>query len=503
MPSSTFRSFFTLMVPCLLLTGCASSGLVTGLDDRTRSGTQSETDATTSFVNGVHRIVVGFNDDTSQTAIQYGPTSRKVTSGASMMGWSYSEDNGVTWHYGGRLSPPPGWAALWGDPALTTSRSQYNLVFLSNLAIPESKLPAGGTSGGLDGATLGGACIARSTDGGVRFTNFQCVTNTTRQSRGDFYDGGSMASSMSGEIYASYVDIDRAQIDIWRSPDGRQPFALLPPPFPNYYIGSHPRIRVGTDGTLYAMALAQASSGDSIGALVGNRYRNGTWGDPKVILGGVPIYPKVDFANSVLGLPLTLRTGPQFSFDFGARSAGFDDSIRWLVTQRNDQDWLFVRGGVCDEQLSDCFFLDPWTFPSQGPGARQRIDVFNPNVAAFPGLIFAIAPRWEASFLTRYGNSSTTINVTRATLGYLESEDQPAKPFSIPVDIARNALVCPDHRPTSHGDYWGDYDGFLSVQVDGDRVRFLRLMTDSSLGCTKRWSYVGEQQHVRAVSYWN
>ena len=40
------------------------------------------------------------------------------------------------------------------------------------------------------------------------------------------------------------------------------------------------------------------------------------------------------------------------------------------------------------------------------------------------------------------------------------------------------------------------------TQVDGDNLRFTRFMTDSSLGCAKRWQFVGEQQHVRAVDYW-
>ena len=503
MKSSGSRSRTLLTVLSLLLAGCADSGLVTGRDDTTRNGAQSETDATTTFFRGVHGIVVGFNDDTSQAAIQYGPSSRKVLRGASLMGWSYSQDYGATWRYGGRLSPPRGWAVLWGDPALTTSRTDYGLVFLSSLAVPDGKFPADGISGGFGSAEIGGACIARSTDGGVRFEPFQCVTNTAGQPRGDFYDGGSMAAGPRGEIFASYVDVDRSQIDIWRSPDGRQPFAPLPPPFPNLYIGSHPRIRAGSDGTLYVMALAKTSDDDFHGALVGNLYRNGAWGTPRFILGRVPIYPRVDFGSSVLGAPLTLRTGPQFSFDVGARSAALDDSIRWMATQENGQGWLFVRGGVCDEPLASCFYADPWTFPPQGTRERGRIDVFNPNVAAFPGLIFAVAPRWQASFLMREGGSASTLSVTRANLGYLEIEDQPTKPFSIPVDILRDAPVCPDHRPAgSGGDYWGDYDGFLSVQVDGDRVKFLRFMTDSSLGCTKRWAYLGEHQHVRALAYW-
>ena len=99
----------------------------------------------------------------------------------------------------------------------------------------------------------------------------------------------------------------------------------------------------------------------------------------------------------------------------------------------------------------------------------------------------------------REGDSTTTVSLTRATLGYIEDEAG-ARAFTIPVDIARDVPICPDTR--SSGGYWGDYDGFLPVQVDGDRVRFLRFMTNSSRGCAKRWTFNAEHQHVHAVSYW-
>jgi hypothetical protein len=70
-------------------------------------------------------------------------------------------------------------------------------------------------------------------------------------------------------------------------------------------------------------------------------------------------------------------------------------------------------------------------------------------------------------------------------------------PFMIPVDIVRNSAVCSDLRG-----YFGDYDGFLYMQANGDSIRFMRFLTDSSLGCTRRWTFVGASQHVRAVDYW-
>ena len=204
----------------------------------------------------------------------------------------------------------------------------------------------------------------------------------------------------------------------------------------------------------------------------------------------MPAYPDINLNTSVLGSPLTIRTGPQFSFDIGTSSEDRDDSIRFMATQRNANGWLFIRGGLCDYNLKSCGWYGGWTFGTAQAGQGRRLDVFNPNVAAFPGFI-GIAPRWQGSYLARFGESTSTVNMTRATLGYIDGA-----PFSIPVDIARDAPVCSDRRG-----YWGDYDGFLPARVNGDSVEFMRFMTDSSLGCNKRWQFVGEQQHVRAVTY--
>jgi hypothetical protein len=477
---------------------CAGVGLVTGRDGPTAEAGQAETDATTTFQAGVHRIIVAYNDETtSSSTIQYGPTSRKVLKGATLMGWSYSEDRGATWKYGGKVAPPAGWSVLWGDPAMTTSRRNYGRAFMSSLAFPDAKFPAGGVDGPVNSA-VGGACIARSTDGGVTFQNFQCLTNRAPVPgrpdavKGHFYDGGSMAAGPQGEIYASFVDVDTSQLDIWVSPDGNQPFTPMPTPFPNYYVGSHPRIRVAQDGTLFVMAIIK-QTGSNTYILAASRFRNGAWQVPTFVMSFVAAYPEVPLGSTVLGSPLNVRTGPQFSFDIGASSADRDDRIRFLATQYNNRQWLFIRGGICDFDLKSCGWYDGWTFGVANPGDRdtQRLDVFNPNVVAFPGFI-GIAPRWQGTFLSRFGNSTTTLNLTRGTLGYVNGS-----PLAIPFDIAQNSPVCSDTRG-----YWGDYDGFLSVQVDGDRLRFMRFTTDSSLGCSSRWTFVGRQQHVRAVDYW-
>jgi hypothetical protein len=238
------------------------------------------------------------------------------------------------------------------------------------------------------------------------------------------------------------------------------------------------------------MAPVRATSGEAVYLLAANRFHDGRWEDRQLVT-SVAVYPDVDLGSSVLGTKLTIRTGPQYSFAIGTRSAERDDSIRFLATQKNVNGWLYVRGGICDYQLKQCYWYENWTFGvSRINRESQRMDVFNPNVSAFS--FFGMDPRWQASFLTRYGNSTTAINLTRANLGYVNGA-----PFSIPVDIATNNAVCSDQRG-----YWGDYDAFLPIQVETDRIRFMRFMTDSSSGCVNRSLFIGERQHLKAVDYW-
>src|SRR5258708_2460361 len=109
-------SLRNLLVGFLLLMagGCSDHVTVTGKDDKdpTFKGTQSETASATSFSRGHQIFVVAYNDDTEDGKIVYTATDRVVFPGASMLGWSYSNDRGKTWSYGGKVTPPKGIGAL-------------------------------------------------------------------------------------------------------------------------------------------------------------------------------------------------------------------------------------------------------------------------------------------------------------------------------------------------------------------------------------------------------
>lgn len=492
------------------LTACSTQGIVTGNDGRTANAGQSETGAATSYSNGSKYVVVSFNDETdNEGKIIYGATSRKILAGASLMGWAYSSDKGATWTYGGKVSPPPGWSALWGDPAMTTSGAHAWLVFMVNLAMPISKFPQGGIDGYVyygngKSSYIGGACIARSTDGGRTFANHRCVSNKDAvadapgSELGHFYDGGTMASFSTGEIFAAFVDVATSKVDVWRAPDHNQDFVRIATPFPDMIVASHPRLRASRDNTLYAAA--QIATGYNTYHVYLNRYVNGAWGRPILASDPTELYPEVDMGSTVLGSPLTVRTGPQFSFDVGAASEGGRDAIRLLYTRKNPQTGLlYVEGSACAADLSSCHipkreaspgnWVPAWRFGFATAEETPK-EAFNPNVAAWGGFI-GLPPVWQGSFLLRYGRSQTAINLTRSSLGYVNGV-----PFVFPVDIAKNAPVCSDTRG-----YWGDYDEMLHIGFRDTSNVFARFLTDSSKGCTQRWQYVGRHQHVRAVTY--
>jgi len=495
-PARPLRLAFALGT-LLALGGCASLGVVTGQTKETSGAMQSETSATTSFASGKHRVVVSFNDETGNDGkVIYGPTTRKIHKGASLMGWSYSEDKGQTWSYGGKVGPPPNWSVLWGDPATTTSGASYAVVFISNLAIPDSKFPVGGIDGyvtyGAKGSYIGGACIARSTDGGKTFANYQCVSNKEAVAddpdavKGHFYDGGSMASTPSGEVFAAYIDISSSAIRVWRAPHHNAQFELIGNPFPGLVAATHPRLRASQDGWLYAATTVIAQSGLLVFV---NRYRNGQWGKPVQASEWAVGYPEVNLGTTVQGNPLTIRTGPQFSFDIGAASEGGNDAVRFLYTRRDSATQrLYVEGSACAADLTNCHPVPQWRAGPSSPGATP-LDVFNPAVAAWRGFI-GLPPHWTSSFYERYGNNVTKVGLSRMNLAYVSGS-----PLGIPVSLVKNITVCSDTRG-----YWGDYDDMLHVGFDETTPVFVRFTsTDHGSGCNKRWTYVAEHQHVQSV----
>jgi hypothetical protein len=436
---------------------------------------------TVSSLNGTSLVVAAYNDDTGvDKTIQYTDTSRTVLAGASLMGWSTSSNLGQSWTYRGKIRPNADWPVLWGDPAMTSSFRNQTYVFLSNLAVPSSKLPAAGIECDLNNywfcmnSALGGACIARSTDGGAHFSLYQCVTNNN-----DFYDGGSMTDAGDGEIFAAYVDMNRSQIDVWRASNENGQFAMIAPPFPNQEIVTHARLRADRNtGSIYAAA--QASNG----VIWINRWSGEQWGTAVAASQPSPVYPLISLSDR------TLRTGPQFSFDFGTPSQNGNDAIRMLYTTKYQADHLYIRGSFCKDDLSGgC-----WDAPEWGttPGNLNITgDQLQPNVRAFSGF-FSLRPVWKSTYLSReHAPNGNTVSLEQGNLVVLPDGVRVLLPF----DQILNLLVCSDERG-----YWGDYNDLQLIGFDNNgNAQFLSVYTDSSQGFPLRQEFRSENVHVSST----
>jgi hypothetical protein len=483
----------------LLSAGCAcSTGVAVtggGKEDPTLAGTQSETGATSSYLEK-QILVVAYNDDTDDGKIQYTATDRIVFPGASLLGWSYSQDNGETWTYGGKVKPPPGVAALWGDPAIVTSRTNPNRVYISSLAADAAKIPASGHHGYLTDDTITGACVARSDDGGIHFNIHSCMT-----AGGDFYDGGTLAAAgtpTDHRIFAAFVDVSAGQnrIDVWASPDGLAPFVRLPDPFPGKQMVSHPRLAY--DNETGALLVAAISMGDQ--HIYMNRLVGNAWQQPVLVT-----FPVSMTVVTVGGQ--TIRTANGFAFDVGAASwqeredgsiLVHSDAIRVLYTTRDSNTQrLYVRGAACRADLTDCHDVPQWgTTPGNlyTPGNQ-----WNPTVRAWRGFI-GLPPVWKATYQTT-DDQSDRVSIKQGNLAVLPN----GTPIFLPFGLVAPREICPDLREGSpahaKAGYWGDYDESAHVGFDEGVPQFLLAYADSSKGCVSQWKFTSNHVHVSAVVF--
>lgn len=186
-----------------LLMGCAQ-GNVPGCETRhgapaippgqnpdfptTQAEEQSETAlASAKALDGKPRLVLAFNDNSVEqftNEFSYTPDHLEVTTiqGASLMGWSFSDD-GVTWTYGGKIRPPIGWSYIAGDPSLAVDPNNPSNVYYAQMGVTDESwaLRTGGQATTTSTAGMpDGICVAQSTDGGKTFGPAFCKkTGTT------------------------------------------------------------------------------------------------------------------------------------------------------------------------------------------------------------------------------------------------------------------------------------------------------------------------------------
>jgi len=478
-----------------LLGGCAPDHYAaTGRDDSdpTWHGTQSETASAVAYSKRQDVFVATYNDDTDDGKIVYTSNDRVVFPGASMLGWSYSKDRGKTWTYGGKVKPPKGIAALWGDPAIVVSRTYSSRVYISSLAIAKSRIPPSGHHGWLDDGSITGACVARSDDGGIHFAIQSCFSEG-----GHFYDGSALAAGYGADqrIFAAFRDVDNSHIDVWASPDGIAPFVKLADPFPGMQMLSHPRMAYDqVTGALLVAAIA----GDQV--IYMNRLVGSTWQQPVM----------ASFQTTRIDIPVgtqTIRMAYGFSFDVGSPSVTEsdnggtrvgDDAVRMLYTTRDAKTQrIYVRGSACRADLIRCIDVPQWgTTPGNLNTPRNQ---WNPTVKAWIGFI-GLPPEWKATYQTTDDNPDA-VSIKQGNLAVLPD----GTPIFLPFDLVAPRPVCPDFRYGSPGNaksgYWGDYDEmtFAGFSPDSTAPEFLLAFSDSSKGCVSQSEFTSNHLHVSAV----
>lgn len=484
-----------LACSCAMLSACAPDHYpATGKDDTdpTWHGTQSETASAVAFAKGQDIFVTTYNDDTDDGKVTYSANDRVVFPGASFLGWSYSLDRGKSWTYGGKVKPPSGIAALWGDPAIVVSRSYSNRVYITSLAIDAAKIPPAGHHGWMDDGTITGACVARSDDGGIHFAIQSCFSES-----GHFYDGSSMASGFGSDqrIFAAFRDTENSHIDVWASADGLAPFVKIGDPFVGMQMLSHPRLAYDQNtGALLVAAIAS----DQVVYM--NRLVGNTWQGPV----------RASFPTTRIDIPVgaqTIRMAYGFSFDVGSPSVTEsdnavrvgDDAIRMLYTTRDaESQRIYVRGSACRADLSLCKDVPQWgTTPGNLNTPRNQ---WNPTVKAWIGFI-GLPPEWKATYQTT-DDDPNAVSIKQGNLAVLPN----GTPIFLPFNLVAPRPICPDFRYGSPGSaksgYWGDYDemAFAGFSRTSTAPEFLLSFSDSSKGCVSQSEFTSDRLHVSSVA---
>ncbi len=493
----------------------------TGAPD-TAADNQAETGYNVSVFADKRRVeCTTYNDSTGESPnfVTYTATTRTVRPGFSQFGWSSRvrtpTNPNPPWVHS-KVRTPPGIAALWGDPAITSHPSNPNFVFISSLAIPNEKFPTSGTIEGSVGGScspLGGACVARSTDGGVTFTMLDCFRDNSPvmgnvctapavPTNGHFWDGSSMAVTTTGSVFSAFAGFIDAEVDreaVWAMDDitstATDPFhadttimgnvGSLAPVGILQGIDSHMRLRA-TGPSLWKMSVnanAQKALGLDLEDLKVNiRERNA----PPVLLAADALS---EFAIPAFSTG-DLRTGPQFSFDIGINESG-QPEMRFVYISA-DSTGVMLRAGFCTTDLSSCSIPAAWRTPA-----------FASPFTFHPAIKFGHDPetnkaQWKITFM---GRSSNTVAVFAADL--VRPDLVPASPTFTPAGLVFSSVTpaqtpCPDLRagPNMGAGYWGDYD---DMGYDACSNTFSRPFTDSSAGCVLQQEFNSSNVHVSVV----
>jgi hypothetical protein len=523
LPLAAVLAILTWVLPVPDARAAAVVTLVTGADPATSAATQSETAYNLSVVQGQRIETISYNDETGEAAaghVAYTASDRVVFPGYSQLGWSFrvrTAQNLNPAFSHGKLGTPAGTSALWGDPSISSNPNLSNVVLLATLAVPQTKFPFPSIAGPVSGtcSPLGGACVARSTDGGQSFSIVNCFndprpisndicTGPFQRANGHFYDGSALAITQSGNTFsgfAAFIDTDLNTEAIWKMNDVNSSPAQAfvrdtgrvgsigdtgdePDEGDLGEIGTHLRLRAhGAD--LWKMSRDHNELKVNIHGLnapfvvvAENIAERADHGNPTVF-----------FPNDAQGRPVTVRTGPQFAFDIGLNEVGESEMRFVYLAQDAVTGQFFLQGGFCSMDLT-CSTPAQWqATKTSGPAE------FHPAIKF--GLLNPADNRsgvWKVTFQGEVSPNTEVVatDLIRSPLA------QTASPLVL-TGVSTPQAPCPDLRIVPSGptaEYWGDYD---DMGFDPVSKSFSRAFTDSSSGCPLREQLTSMNVHVSDV----
>jgi hypothetical protein len=528
--------------------------VVSGLpsDPTTNESVQSETACAISFFPSDKRQieVISANDETSASGFFYDNANRAVIAGASEMGWYFRErttaDPNPVWQHG-RLVPGSGNATgidvLWGDPGVAAAPDAPNLMLMGSLVVPHAKFPAttctiggvsqpcilGSVAGGCS-SPLGGACVARSLDGGKTFTMQHCFSDTspgsctgakTDSTLGHFYDGfdAAIGNGAAPPAAVAMRDVDTSKEALWMMTNGvtDSTFTLINTNVgplgalgdDKQHIDIHVRLRYDVNNQLWRMSpdteqvtvngQTVVQSIIKVNILGRNAPAKGIASD-YTALSAVNVNDVPKGANDPdAKLQASVRFGPEFDFDVGVNDSGANE-MRFAYVATDPSGNSYIQAGFCSFDLTNCQTPKEWR-----SSANLSLRHFHPAIK-YGHDTRGNRHFWKVTYyeLTPDGKRVAVIATDLLRNGTGSFGAVPFNPVA--VVPASYQAPCPDSRgvpstdpskPSSDADdYWGDYDDMI---FNPQQCSFVRSFTDSHLGCVNRRGFTATHQHIGAV----
>jgi hypothetical protein len=462
------------------------SALVSGSNAVTSFGETDSASETAMIVNDLYGLkVVAYNSD-DHAHIMYSSGDRLISPGASLMGWSYSGLAIGALFQRNRVPAQQsiGFPILWADPALAQIPGTGNVYYVE-LAAVQSKMPPNGqpVEGLHIGDVMGGACVARSTNGGGTFAiqPWDCFSDAHQ----DFWDGTSITTtSTTGPIFVAFRNTMHSTIDVWRTTNSNPNthFTQGPNPFPGMSMCSHPRLATDTQN---AFVLAPDCSGTMWLSCIGTTSicTAGTW----------PMQVGTGFTNGNLTIGgQAFRRGPEYAIAINNANYVYGQDAEILFTQSASDGHSVIQEESCH------LFGSPHSCSPRGridPG----VHAFHPALAVSDYVPSGMAEQvvYQASWSQQVG-APTGVEIFSGLLN---------GPGGGTGAIAgRGETGVTEVCSTTTLGYWGDYNANVAVDqlTRGTRPLFWTAFTDSTdaagqLICSQQTAFTASPVNTTAT----